>query len=473
MNVEAVLDSKIGSIVAPAGCGKTHLITGALSIKPHKPILVLTHTTAGVSALKLRLRRLSVPPSHYVITTIDGWVLRIAKNFPASCPITASPDVPRYFYPDIRLSVLRALNLGGLSESIKATYSRLLVDEYQDCDINQHCIVSALAEVLPTVVFGDPMQCIFDFAGPMPNWEGEVLNRFPLLGTLDTPWRWNNAGAPELGEWVLSAREALQHGINLDFTNCPAHVKWHQLTGNASTNLVNQQTIQQNIINQNTAGSLLVIGSSMDVNSRHKHAQNSPTTQVVEPVQLTDIITAAGKFDRFSGIQLAKSVLQIASTMATNIEISKIAPHINSILNGNNTQVPNPLEQALYNLVHSNIRPNILNVLLEIEKSEGVNLYRTNAYTALKDSVSFSITSPDKTISEATNIVREQLRQRGESRIPQRAIGSTLLLKGLEAEHCLILNANRQEMNKNNLYVALSRGAKTINIFSQENSIQY
>ncbi|WP_239686084.1 PhoH family protein [Photobacterium swingsii] len=36
MNIEAVLDSDLGSVVAPAGCGKTHLITEALSIRPQK-----------------------------------------------------------------------------------------------------------------------------------------------------------------------------------------------------------------------------------------------------------------------------------------------------------------------------------------------------------------------------------------------------------------------------------------------------
>jgi hypothetical protein len=52
MTVEAVLDSERGLIVAPAGCGKTHLITETLNINAGEPYLVLTHTTAGVAALK-------------------------------------------------------------------------------------------------------------------------------------------------------------------------------------------------------------------------------------------------------------------------------------------------------------------------------------------------------------------------------------------------------------------------------------
>ena len=52
MNLETILNTKRGAIVAPAGCGKTHIITETLSVNNTKPILVLTHTTAGVSALK-------------------------------------------------------------------------------------------------------------------------------------------------------------------------------------------------------------------------------------------------------------------------------------------------------------------------------------------------------------------------------------------------------------------------------------
>jgi DNA helicase-2/ATP-dependent DNA helicase PcrA len=42
-----------GLVIAPAGCGKTQLITDALARHGgSKPILVLTHTNAGVAALR-------------------------------------------------------------------------------------------------------------------------------------------------------------------------------------------------------------------------------------------------------------------------------------------------------------------------------------------------------------------------------------------------------------------------------------
>jgi ATP-dependent exoDNAse (exonuclease V) beta subunit len=47
-----------GTITAPAGCGKTHLVADALTRHTAaKPILILTHTNAGVVALRGRLDR--------------------------------------------------------------------------------------------------------------------------------------------------------------------------------------------------------------------------------------------------------------------------------------------------------------------------------------------------------------------------------------------------------------------------------
>lgn len=466
MRVKDVLDCALGSIVAPAGCGKTHLITEVLSVKLPKPILVLTHTTAGVAALKRRLRQMSIPTSHYVVTTIDGWALKIANSFPESCPINSSPENPRLFYPEIRLSVLGFLVTGGINEIIKSSYSRLLVDEYQDCDINQHSLITSLSEMLPTVIFGDPMQCIFNFAGPMPDWNNEVLRRFPLINSLNIPWRWNNAGVPLLGEWILAVREILQQGRSIDLLSCPAHVVWHQLTGVADSDLSNQRNAQHSILNRYPADSLLIIGSSMNERSRHNYAQGSSRIEVVEPVQLASVTDAANHFDQTTGIALTTAIMHFASTMMSNVEVAHTSQRIESILNGRNRTSPTISEQALCNTAIDGTRLNILVALQQLERKPGTRVYRNAAYTALKDAISLSVTSPEKSMFEAASAVRERLRHQGDRRIPSRAIGSTLLLKGLEADHCLILDAQTRGMTAKHLYVALSRGAKTITVFS-------
>lgn len=63
------------------------------------------------------------------------------------------------------------------------------------------------------------------------------------------------------------------------------------------------------------------------------------------------------------------------------------------------------------------------------------------------------------TPAEAAITVREQSRLIGRP-LAKRTVGSTLLLKGLEAETCVILET--EKMNANHLYVAMTRGAKKL-----------
>ncbi|WP_309140125.1 UvrD-helicase domain-containing protein [Candidatus Pantoea bituminis] len=260
MTVEAVLGARRGMIVAPAGCGKTHLIADVLRVKPAKRYLVLTHTTAGVTALKKRLTSLAVPGTHYVVTTLDGWAVRLATSFPELCPTDVPPENGSLYYNSLRQHILTLLRAGNITDIIQASYSRLLVDEYQDCNTVQHELVYALAEILPTVTFGDPMQCIFSFSGPMPDWDNQVMNCFPPLDMLRTPWRWNNARTPALGEWLLACQSALHSGQAIQLDSCPAHVNFRQLTGVAANDLQMQQQEFYRLVRQNEAGSVLILG---------------------------------------------------------------------------------------------------------------------------------------------------------------------------------------------------------------------
>jgi hypothetical protein len=96
-----------GTVTAPAGCGKTHLIAKAL---PHhsepKPILVLTHTNAGVVALRGRFDREGVFGKTYRLCTIDGWAMRLISTFPqrsGHSPVLLELINPAAYYPSIRV----------------------------------------------------------------------------------------------------------------------------------------------------------------------------------------------------------------------------------------------------------------------------------------------------------------------------------------------------------------------------------
>jgi DNA helicase-2/ATP-dependent DNA helicase PcrA len=164
-----LLSIEKGAVTAPAGCGKTQLIAGALSRhEGPKPVLVLTHTNAGVAALRGRLDRAGVAPSKYRVVTLDGFAMRLISTFPKRSghdPAILELANPATDYPAIRNAAVQLLNEEHLDEILAATYDRLFVDEHQDCSQVQHEMVVFLADPLRCCVLGDPMQAIFGFKG--------------------------------------------------------------------------------------------------------------------------------------------------------------------------------------------------------------------------------------------------------------------------------------------------------------------
>lgn len=70
-----------GYVIAPAGFGKTHLIAMAVQASSRRQ-LVLTHTYAGVNAIRRKMQLLRALPSQYQIDTIASWALRTCLCFP-------------------------------------------------------------------------------------------------------------------------------------------------------------------------------------------------------------------------------------------------------------------------------------------------------------------------------------------------------------------------------------------------------
>lgn len=70
-------------LVAPAGYGKTHTIASsvkALRAKGIKRILVLTHTNAGITSIREKFKKESVPQNGVTICTIAGFLQRIVNS---------------------------------------------------------------------------------------------------------------------------------------------------------------------------------------------------------------------------------------------------------------------------------------------------------------------------------------------------------------------------------------------------------
>lgn len=147
--------------------------------------------------------------------------------------------------------------------------------------------------------------------------------------------------------------------------------------------------------------------------------------------------------------------------------VSTWATRMRPILSNTNRKAPTAIEAALADYVTEKEIEKLKNLLTQIQMSSDVRVYRVVAFRAFEYAVDLVLSDQNLTLKEAMESARERTRQRGDGRVQHIAIGSTLLLKGLETDHCLILDAG--QMNQQNLYVALSRGAKSVTIGSNTN----
>jgi DNA helicase-2/ATP-dependent DNA helicase PcrA len=76
---------------------------------------------------------------------------------------------------------------------------------------------------------------------------------------------------------------------------------------------------------------------------------------------------------------------------------------------------------------------------------------------------------PELTLSEAAEKYQAEFRYKGRPVGRRKLIGTTLLVKGLEYQHAIILDAG--SLSRNELYVAITRGAKSLTILSTTSTL--
>jgi hypothetical protein len=456
----SLLDIERGLVIAPAGCGKTQLIANAL--RDHdfdKPILVLTHTNSGVAALRGRLDKAGVSPSAYRLSTIDGWAIRLISTYPTRSGYNAATvEGQRPNYPAIRAAAWGLLKAGHINDIVAATYSRLLVDEYQDCSIHQHAIVYRAARVLPTCVVGDPVQAIFGFGDDaLADWDGHVCKHFPSAGELTHPWRWVNADAEELGQWLLDVRKRLLAGQSIDLQSAPAAVTWIELDGSRGDYA---KLLQAGRVRASAAGSVLIIGESTNPASQQKFASETPGAVTVEAVDLRDLVTFARSLD-LSAPNALRTIAEFAERLMTNVGADDLVRRVGIISRGTSRKEPSDVERSAIAFENDRCHRKAMDLLVEFNKDAGVRVYRPGVFRACIRALELCCGPETMSFHDAAIRIREQGRVLGRA-LPRRAVGSTLLLKGLESEIAVILDAD--SLSARNLYVAMTRGSKKLTV---------
>lgn len=455
--VDAVRASLPGSVTLPAGCGKTELIAGlvAATAADGGTALVLTHTHAGVDALRRRMKKFEVPRERVVIRTIDSWAFDLISHFPriAEVDVPSAPDWSQsktYHRGAARVATARAV-----ARMLRLSYDIVLVDEYQDCLVDQHGLVVAVAQTVPTAVLGDPLQSLFNFGGNEPvDWDAHVLPNFPHVEVGYRPRRWPDN--EELGTWLIGLRENLLKGQPVDLTNGPLTVVQRD----------NPRTFVRICFRAlKFDGSVAVLGQFRnDCVSAASNLQGAYS--VMEAIDEKVPARLAGIIDTKPGALVAKALVEFAVSATAGLATHIPSAKRTRLGNGQTfTTTKGELKSAYaaVNGVRSNATPASIRVALrEIADLPGVTIHCREAWYEVTRSVAVAETDACS-VAEALVLTRNHARVAGR-RPSARVVSRPLLVKGLEYDHVVVLDPGRYSAQE--LYVALSRGSRSVTVIS-------
>jgi hypothetical protein len=172
---------------------------------------------------------------------------------------------------------------------------------------------------------------------------------------------------------------------------------------------------------------------------------------------LGDLVQFARELD-FNDAAAVVKVVEFASTVMTNVGARDFVQRISVLERGSERREPSDAERAALRFKAQPSPKTAVDLLIEIGKIGGVRAYRPAVPRASIKALQSCDGTEGNTLYYAAIRAREQNRMIGRS-LPRRAVGSTLLLKGLEAEVAVILDA--ADLDTRNLYVAMTRGSST------------
>jgi len=462
-----------GYVVAPAGHGKTHLIAEAVGRSSARQ-LVLTHTYAGVYALRRKMRELSVRSSQHQIDTVASWALRLSLSYPESCAWTLERPSGDAGWTGVYEACTRLLDKEFVRRIIRASYTGMYVDEYQDCSTLQHSIVLKLARDLPCRVLGDPLQAIFDFGEQrLVNWQRDIEGTGEELGRLETPHRWNIAGAPEIGKWLGTVRQRLESGQPIDLASgLPAEVKFTRCPDDGS--LLRAQGNSCRFFRCAPHETVIAIhkGDQAYKAKCHVLAKNvSGAFSSIEEIEgkslfsfINDVTKAKTSKKRLTAlVELAGRCMT-----AVNENLSDATKRGELVEIRSNTKNPD-VAKAANTYLQDNSSENMVRFLEVLKTLSNVRVARSDLLNRVLGVLRKHTLHPKLTLLEAADKYQGEFRYKGRPVGRRKLIGTTLLVKGLEFQHSIVLDAG--SLSRNELYVALTRGAKTLTILSKSSTL--
>jgi DNA helicase-2/ATP-dependent DNA helicase PcrA len=449
----AIANAASGFLESPAGCGKTEAIVRTVGAYCSGCELILTHTHAGVDALRQRFRQQQVSRSKYHVDTIAGWSWSWVRKYPDNGGYSGSTEIAEW--NEVFMAMTNLLQKNFVKQGILNSYVGVIVDEYQDCTLPMHQLIVELKRLLPCRVLGDDLQSIFDFRGdPLVGWS-DVTGAFTNnLGRLNTPHRWVKADNERLGHWLLAARADFRQNREPDYRGSPVHrrIVQHRDLGPQLVRLTYQKQGRICVIGPK-ARSLPAGIDTVLVNQNYR---------VLEPNELSACRDLILTLSDGSPREKSRGAIKFLTKAFGGLS-SEDKTFVGKLLRGER-QRPRRADRVALSQKHTEgITPLlILDLLGYIQRLASASLKLRESVSALTCILEEHIESHANLKSAyADEIARRKYQSRSNI---YRCSGSTLLVKGLEFDHAIVLrNSDWQRSwgTHKDLYVALTRGSKS------------
>jgi DNA helicase-2/ATP-dependent DNA helicase PcrA len=459
--IDALLETRRGYVVAAAGCGKTEAIAKAIEhCGDSSRQLVLTHTHAGVKAIRDRLLRFHVPESRFRVDTIAGWCLRYAASFP-QLPGLDETTPPAGDWSLVYPAAEKLLRVDAVQQVVENSYAGVFVDEYQDCTKSQHAVILQLADLLPCRILGDPLQGIFGFNEPLIDWNADVTGAFEALPPLQVPHRWRD-NVP-LGRRLTAIREALLAGSPIDLRVPP--LKWRRLPKESQDVEI---AAQLSACDDLYASSGSVVAIRRWPSECHAIAGKlGGRYTCMEEMDCKDLLRFAKAIEEKQGLDRCDTLFDFADLCMTGLA-TPLKTIRQSVASGR-APVPSRLRSyqdiaiAVAKVAGTSDLGPVSHFLRLLEGVPNRRIFRRELWREMGRALSVHGSGRGSSLWEAAWELRNRLRRQGRT-VERRTVSRTLLIKGLEFDHTVILDAC--EHDAKNFYVAATRPTKSLTICS-------
>lgn len=453
---ENVNTNSNGIIVAPAGCGKTESIIKIVNnYNSNKKVLILTHTNAGVENILKRLEKNKIQNSKFNVYTIASFCTKYINSFLLTSKVS---DISNY--NQIYEGMNNLLENSKIQTIIINTYSLLLVDEYQDCNIFQHNIIKRMSKILNYKLFGDPLQSIYKFENNYIELEKIINSDFKLLENMNYPWRWETTNK-ELGKWVMNSRkQIIANSFSLQ-NDALANVEYFKYSN--YTELI----IKAKSFLGNKGRNVVLFDLENKANIFCKKLGGKYYFQ--EEIECKALNNIIEYFDKKENGKIIKEIICLGEKCFTNFKtvLNNIILKINkndfdlSKIRSKNKIIAESIMLAYDEFSYDRL----IGIIDSINSNSELKIYRKELWTVLR----ILITKLKISDNESAKIVLNRIRSSNElnKKFKYRNLVSRILLvKGLEFDNVMFMYSTGLE--KELLYVAISRATTKLIIAKQE-----